>query len=201
MPKVFAFDTVSVLFISWTTTSCEEPASRLTSSIASLQIAQPANHLYRNNRDGTFTDVTAKANLVRSGWGQGVCVGDYNNDGVMDLFVTYYGKNVLYRNNGDGTFTVADDCGGEGQGQDREIVSLMNCAGNGRVPKHGSNGSQQEQTKRIFSSSPKTELRPDRMLPRAAYFRRSCYLRRSQVDVVERWLKARAHRHEETNQG
>src|SRR5437870_10405950 len=104
---VFAFDTVSVLFISWTTTSCEEPASRLTSSIASLQIAQPANHLYRNNRDGTFTDVTAKANLVRSGWGQGVCVGDYNNDGVMDLFVTYYGKNVLYRNNGDGTFTPA----------------------------------------------------------------------------------------------
>src|SRR6184192_2652009 len=105
MPKVFAFDTVSVLFISWTTTSCEEPASRLTSSIASLQIAQPANHLYRNNRDGTFTDVTAKANLVRSGWGQGVCVGDYNNDGFIDLFVTYYGKNVLYRNDGDGTFT------------------------------------------------------------------------------------------------
>ena len=66
---------------------------------------EPTNHLYRNNRDGTFTDVTAKANLVRSGWGQGVCVGDYNNDGVMDLFVTYYGKNVLYRNNGDGTFT------------------------------------------------------------------------------------------------
>ena len=68
---------------------------------------EPTNHLYRNNRDGTFTDVTAKANLVRSGWGQGVCVGDYNNDGVMDLFVTYYGKNVLYRNNGDGTFTPA----------------------------------------------------------------------------------------------
>ena len=66
---------------------------------------EPTNHLYRNNRDGTFTDVTAKANLVRSGWGQGVCVGDYNNDGLMDLFVTYYGKNVLYRNNGDGTFT------------------------------------------------------------------------------------------------
>ena len=66
---------------------------------------EPTNHLYRNNRDGTFTDVTAKANLVRSGWGQGVCVGDYNNDGFLDLFVTYYGKNVLYRNNGDGTFT------------------------------------------------------------------------------------------------
>jgi hypothetical protein len=66
---------------------------------------EPTNHLYRNNRDGTLTDVTAKAGLVRSGWGQGVCVGDYNNDGFLDLFVTYYGKNVLYRNNGDGTFT------------------------------------------------------------------------------------------------
>src|SRR6058998_3728150 len=66
---------------------------------------EPTNHLYRNNKDGTFTDVTAQANLVRSGWGQGVCVGDYDNDGFMDLFVTYYGKNVLYRNNGDGTFT------------------------------------------------------------------------------------------------
>jgi enediyne biosynthesis protein E4 len=66
---------------------------------------EPTNHLYKNNRDGTFTNVTAKANLVRSGWGQGVCVGDYNNDGFLDLFVTYYGKNVLYRNNGDGTFT------------------------------------------------------------------------------------------------
>jgi len=66
---------------------------------------EPINHLYRNNRDGTFTDVTSKAGLVRSGWGQGVCVGDYNNDGFLDVFVTYYGKNVLYRNNGDGTFT------------------------------------------------------------------------------------------------
>jgi len=66
---------------------------------------EPTNHLYRNNRDGTFTDVTARANLMRSGWGQGVCVGDYNNDGFLDLIVTYYGKNVLYRNNGDGTFT------------------------------------------------------------------------------------------------
>src|SRR5256884_145379 len=73
---------------------------------------EPTNHLYRNNRDGTFTDVTAKANLVRSGWGQGVCVGDYNNDGFLDLFVTYYGKNVLYRNNGDGTFTDVSKAAG-----------------------------------------------------------------------------------------
>ena len=65
----------------------------------------PTNHLYHNNHDGTFTDVTEKAGLAHSGWGQGVCVGDYDNDGYEDLFVTYYGKNVLYRNNGDGTFT------------------------------------------------------------------------------------------------
>src|SRR5437870_989080 len=65
----------------------------------------PTSHLYRNNHDGTFTDVTEKAGLGRTGWGQGVCVGDYDNDGWEDLFVTYYGKNVLYHNNGDGTFT------------------------------------------------------------------------------------------------
>ncbi|CAN5505458.1 hypothetical protein BH10ACI4_BH10ACI4_10520 [soil metagenome] len=65
----------------------------------------PTNHLFKNNRDGTFTDVTLKAGLGRSGWGQGCCVGDYNNDGNDDLFVSYYGQNVLYRNNGNGTFT------------------------------------------------------------------------------------------------
>lgn len=63
------------------------------------------NHLYRNNHDGTFTDVTEKAGLRHTGWGQGVCVGDYDNDGYEDLYVTYYGKNVLYHNNGNGTFT------------------------------------------------------------------------------------------------
>ena len=63
------------------------------------------NRLYKNNRDGTFTDVTEKAGLRRNGWAFGVTVGDYNNDGFEDLFVTYWGQNVLYRNNGDGTFT------------------------------------------------------------------------------------------------
>jgi enediyne biosynthesis protein E4 len=66
---------------------------------------EPTSHLFKNNRDGTFTDITAKAGLQRSGWGQGVCVGDYDNDGFEDLFVTYFGKNVLYHNNGNGTFT------------------------------------------------------------------------------------------------
>jgi hypothetical protein len=66
---------------------------------------EPTCHLFKNNRDGTFTDVTVKANLARSGWGQACCVGDYNNDGWNDLFVTYYGQNALFRNNGNGRFT------------------------------------------------------------------------------------------------
>lgn len=66
---------------------------------------EPTNHLFKNNRDGTFTDVTLKAGLIHSGWGQGVCIGDYDNDGFDDLFVTYFGENVLYHNNGNGTFT------------------------------------------------------------------------------------------------
>jgi enediyne biosynthesis protein E4 len=64
-----------------------------------------SNRLYKNNRDGTFKDVTEKAGLLDLGWASGVCVGDYNNDGFEDLFCTYFGQNKLYRNNGDGTFT------------------------------------------------------------------------------------------------
>jgi hypothetical protein len=63
------------------------------------------NRLYHNNRDGTFSDVTAKSGLADPGWAVGVCVGDYNNDGFEDLFLTYYGHNRLYRNNGDRTFS------------------------------------------------------------------------------------------------
>ena len=70
------------------------------------QGSEPINHLYRNNHNGTFADVTRQAGLEHSGWGHGVCVGDYDNDGFDDLFVTYYGQpNILYHNNGDGTFT------------------------------------------------------------------------------------------------
>src|SRR5882724_9784144 len=77
----------------------------------------PSNHLYRNNHDGTFTDVTAKAGLTATGWGQGVCVGDYDNDGWEDLYVTYYGKNRLYHNQ-NGVFTeVAEKAGVAGTGK------------------------------------------------------------------------------------
>ncbi len=67
--------------------------------------AGATNRLYKNNRDGTFTDVTEKAGLARGGWFSGVTIGDYNNDGNEDIFLTGWPQNCLYRNNGDGTFT------------------------------------------------------------------------------------------------
>jgi enediyne biosynthesis protein E4 len=63
------------------------------------------NALYKNNRDGTFTDVTEKAGVTGGGYGQGVAVGDYDGDGFPDIYVTQYGRSILYHNNGDGTFT------------------------------------------------------------------------------------------------
>ena len=66
---------------------------------------EPTTHLYKNNRDGTFTDVTEKSGMARTGWQTGVCVGDYDNDGWDDLFCCFWGHNILFHNNGDGTFT------------------------------------------------------------------------------------------------
>jgi enediyne biosynthesis protein E4 len=72
----------------------------------------PTNRLYRNKGDGTFQDVTKKAGLVHTGWGQGVCVGDYDNDGNEDIFISAFGKNALYHNQGNGTFAeVAERAG------------------------------------------------------------------------------------------
>jgi enediyne biosynthesis protein E4 len=65
---------------------------------------EPTSHLYRNKRDGTFEDVSAKAGLALTGWGQAACAGDYDNDGREDLFVTFFGTNRLFHNRGDGTF-------------------------------------------------------------------------------------------------
>jgi hypothetical protein len=64
----------------------------------------PTNHLYRNAGPRGFADVTEKAGLARSGWGTGVCAGDVDNDGNLDLYLTYWGPNVLYRNRGNGAF-------------------------------------------------------------------------------------------------
>jgi hypothetical protein len=71
-----------------------------------------SNALYRNNRDGTFTDVTEKAGVGGNAYGMGVAVGDYNGDGFPDLYVTQYPRSILYRNNGDGTFTDVTDKAG-----------------------------------------------------------------------------------------
>ena len=79
----------------------------------------PTGHLYRNNHDGTFTDETVKAGLAQTMWGQGACVGDYDNDGRPDLFVTAYGTNHLFHNNGNGTFTdVSEQAGVAGSGKE-----------------------------------------------------------------------------------
>jgi len=72
------------------------------------------NALYRNNHDGTFTDITQKAGVPGTGYGLGCVWGDFDNDGFPDLFVTQYGKNALYRNNGNGTFTEVTDKAGVG---------------------------------------------------------------------------------------
>ena len=66
--------------------------------------ATPTNHLYRNTGGKSFEDVTRKAGLERSGWGNGIAAGDIDNDGWLDLYLTYWGPNLLYRNRGDGTF-------------------------------------------------------------------------------------------------
>jgi enediyne biosynthesis protein E4 len=79
----------------------------------------PVSHLYRNNGKTSFTDVTDHSGIRYSGWGQGVCAGDYDNNGYDDLFVTYYGKNKLYHNNRNGTFSELAEKAGVAGTEDR----------------------------------------------------------------------------------
>jgi enediyne biosynthesis protein E4 len=87
--------------------------------LAGETASPPTSHLFHNNHDGTFTDVTTKSGLTDTGWGQGACVGDYDNDGLPDLYVTGYGKNRLYHNEGHGRFReVAEQAGVAGSGKE-----------------------------------------------------------------------------------
>lgn len=79
----------------------------------------PTNHLYRNTGNGRFRDVTRESGLAHSGWGNGVCTADFDNDGFEDIFITYWGRNVLYRNGGKGRFSdVTETAGLSGSGKD-----------------------------------------------------------------------------------
>jgi hypothetical protein len=80
---------------------------------------EPTSHLYRNRRDGTFEDVTRRAGVGLTGWGQAACAGDYDNDGFEDLYVTFYGQNRLLHNAGDGTFADLTDKAGLTQDRTR----------------------------------------------------------------------------------
>src|ERR1700751_2189443 len=83
------------------------------------------NALYRNNRDGTFTDVTGKAGVGAGGYGMGVAVGDYDGDGFPDMYVTQYDRSILYHNNGDGTFTdVTEKAGVAAPGGAKSAVGV-----------------------------------------------------------------------------
>lgn len=93
----------------------------------------PSSRLFRNNKDGTFTDVTARSGLNHGGWGMGVAVGDYDNDGYDDLYVTYYGGNVLYHNNRDGTFTDVTERAGVRGGRFGTSCAFGDYDGDGRL--------------------------------------------------------------------
>lgn len=91
----------------------------LSSSRFGDPVPKASNRLYKNNRDGTFADVTEKAGLFHNGYCYGVSIGDYNNDGLEDIFITGWPRNFLYRNNGDGTFTDVTGQAGLGSAEPR----------------------------------------------------------------------------------
>jgi len=97
------------------------------------KLPRTISRLFRNNGDGTFTDVTQQSGLINSGWGQGVAAADYDNDGYVDVFITNFGTNALFHNSGDGTFTnVTHEAGVEG-GNWSSGCALGDFDGDGRL--------------------------------------------------------------------
>lgn len=90
-----------------------------------------SDRLYRNNGDGTFSDVSEAAGIAHVGYGQGVCAGDYDNDGDPDVYLSVFGRNVLYRNNGDGTFTDVTEAAGVGDEGWGQASSFFDADGDG----------------------------------------------------------------------
>ena len=116
-PDIFVVNGSDFAHGTETVTNAKDVAAKKTKPVTDAADALPTNHLFHNNHDGTFTDVTVKAGLVSTGWGQGVCSGDYDNDGFDDLYVTGYGHNRLFHNEGNGTFKeVSGPAGVAGSG-------------------------------------------------------------------------------------
>ena len=97
------------------------------------RLPAPSSRLFRNNGDGTFSDVTFASGLVNTGWGMGVAVADYDNDGHPDVYITNFGRNALFHNNGDGTFTDVTDEAGVGGGNWSTGCAWGDYDGDGRL--------------------------------------------------------------------
>jgi enediyne biosynthesis protein E4 len=123
------------------------------------------NRLYRQNLDGSFTDVTAAAGLSKAGndYGMGVAVGDYNNDGFPDIYVTNYGRNILYRNNGNGTFTDVTEEAGVGAGGWSVSAGFLDYDNDGRLDLFVSRYLDYDLSRNILCGSPfYSYCRPDK---------------------------------------
>jgi len=107
-----------------------------------IESFEPINQLYRNDGDGTFTDVTAQAGVGDRGYGLGGCAADYDNDGDIDLYVTNFGPNVLYRNNGDGTFADVTAEAGVGDSRMSTSAAFADYDGDGALDLYVANNAE-----------------------------------------------------------
>jgi hypothetical protein len=117
------------------------------------------NALYRNNRDGSFADVTEKAGVPGGGYGMGVAVGDYDGDGYPDLYITQYGRSILYHNNGDGSFTDVTEKAGVAAPGWASSALWFDYDNDGRLDLFVCRFVDFDKSKNRFCANPKTEER------------------------------------------